>query len=71
MYADLEPLKCFECMTIVIIQDVRYHTQDGTKVFCGPKCSLDFHHREKNEKTDNDIKDINNTNSNSTTGSSS
>ena len=41
MYADLEPLKCFECMTIVIIQDVRYHTQDGTKVFCGPRCSLE------------------------------
>ena len=66
----IEPLKCYECSTIVNIQDVKYHTADGSKVFCGPKCSLDFHQRERNEKTNNNIKDFNNLNSNSTTTSS-
>jgi uncharacterized C2H2 Zn-finger protein len=64
-------MKCFECLTVVKVEDIKYHTQDGGKIFCGPKCSLDFHQRKNNEKTNNNIEDFNNTNSNSTTGSSS
>ncbi len=64
-------MRCAECLTDVNQLDIKYHTSDGSKIFCGPKCSLDFHQRKNNEKTNNDIKDFNNTNSNSTTNTSS
>jgi hypothetical protein len=50
---------------MMLIQDIKYHTQDMTHIFCGAECSLSYHQRYKdNEKTNNNIKDFNNNNSN-------
>ena len=59
-------MKCAVCLDDVRIEDIKYHTPDGDKIFCGPSCSLKYHQGKDNEKTNNNIEDFNNTNSNST-----
>lgn len=59
-----EQLRCSVCETMTAVSEIKYHTQDHHHIFCGPQCSLDFHQRKDNEKTNNNIKDFNNNNSN-------
>tara|TARA_Y100001937_G_C7068778_1_gene307354 strand:+ start:77 stop:229 length:153 start_codon:yes stop_codon:yes gene_type:complete len=33
---------CFVCKAMVFPQDVKYHTADKTKVFCGAECSVKY-----------------------------
>lgn len=42
--------KCFICGVFVLAQNVRYHTADKTKIFCGAECSLKHHQSLKEDK---------------------
>jgi|TARA_B110000908_G_C10116969_1_gene385798 hypothetical protein len=65
-------MNCSVCNTFTQQTDIKYWIEntEGTFIFCGAECSLQFH-RKRNEKTDNNIEDFNNTNSHNTTSSSS
>ena len=43
-------LKCFVCGLDVQVHEVRYHTADRTKVFCGAECSLKHYQSLKENK---------------------
>ena len=43
--------RCTTCNVPVAIQDIKYHTADRSKVFCGPECSLTYYQQLK-EKED-------------------
>ncbi len=45
--------KCAVCDKPLIVENIRYHTADITKVFCDAYCSHEYH-RKENEKTNND-----------------
>tara|TARA_B110000444_G_scaffold227746_1_gene233081 strand:- start:852 stop:1004 length:153 start_codon:yes stop_codon:yes gene_type:complete len=34
--------RCTTCNVPVAMQDIKYHTADRSKVFCGPACSLAY-----------------------------
>lgn len=36
-------LKCFVCGLDVQVHEIKYHTADRTKVFCGAECSVKHH----------------------------
>ena len=57
-------LRCSVCRIKTLAREIKYHTQDMTHIFCGAECSLSYHQRKDNEKTNNNIKDFNNNNSN-------
>lgn len=48
------PFKCFMCGLDVQPFDVKYHTADRSKVFCGAQCSLTYFQelKELKEKKD-------------------
>ena len=43
--------QCFICSEIVNFLDIKYHTADKTKIFCGASCSLTYYQQLK-EKED-------------------
>ncbi len=42
--------KCFICGTMVFPQDIKYHTADKTKIFCGAECSVKYFSELKENK---------------------
>ena len=44
-------MKCSECLTDVNQLDIKYHTADGSKIFCGPKTTT-THHWMKGQKVE-------------------
>ena len=42
--------KCFTCGASVMVQDIKYHTADRTKIFCGASCSLAYYQELKEKK---------------------
>jgi hypothetical protein len=56
-------LRCAVCKIEVAIEDIKYHTprdEQPTRIFCGPEHSHSYFMEKRNEKTNNNIKDINN-----------
>ncbi len=43
--------KCATCGNVVNYLDIKYHTADKTKIFCGASCSLTYYQQLK-EKED-------------------
>jgi hypothetical protein len=42
--------KCFTCGVSVSIVDIKYHTAERDKVFCGPQCSLTYYQQLKEKE---------------------
>ena len=44
-------ISCSTCSKQLAVGDIKYHTADKTKIFCGASCSLTYHQQLK-EKED-------------------
>jgi hypothetical protein len=64
-------LRCSVCEAMTPVSEIKYHTQDRLHIFCGAQCSLSYHQRKDNEKTNNNIEDFNNNNSNQSSDTAS
>tara|TARA_B110000285_G_C14883011_1_gene494858 strand:+ start:199 stop:333 length:135 start_codon:yes stop_codon:yes gene_type:complete len=42
--------KCAVCNKRTHASDIKYHTADKTKIFCGAECSLKYHLLNREEK---------------------
>ena len=45
-------LYCFVCESILLPMNIKYHTADKSKFFCGAECSLKYHAEQKEKKHD-------------------
>ena len=43
--------KCYTCDKLLLVGNIKYHTADKTKIFCGASCSLTYYQQLK-EKED-------------------
>ena len=45
-------LMCSQCGKAVDVNDIKYHTADKIKIFCGAECSVNWHHTNKEKSGD-------------------
>lgn len=41
---------CSECGKATNVKDLKYHTADMKKLFCGAECSVNWHNKNNNEE---------------------
>lgn len=40
---------CSQCGKAVDVNDIKYHTADKMKIFCGAECSVNWHHANREQ----------------------
>jgi len=40
-------IPCSQCTELVAEYEIKYHTADGTAIFCGAECSLKYYQQRK------------------------